>query len=241
MQNEMSIRAIRQPALHHWLAALFMAACMAAAWWVTPHKTWFEQLGRPQFEKLVPTQFGDWAESEDTTASFIIDPQQKQAVDNLYTQVVSRTYLHRPSGRRIMLSLAYGDNQTYSKQLHRPESCYSSQGFKIENLRQEQLQAAGHPISVNRMTAAAGERLEQVTYWIRIGDKVISGPPRELNIARMAMGVKGFVSDGLLFRVSELAGDTKSSDTLHDQFINDLLHAFSPAQQAMLIGQSFQH
>ena len=238
MRTETGMPAIRQPDFQHWLAALFMVACLAGATWMTPHKTWFEQLGRPEFDKVVPSQFGDWVESEGAAASLIVDPQQKQALDSLYTQIVSRAYLHRPSGRRIMLSLAYGDTQTYSKQLHRPESCYSSQGFKIENLHQEQLQAAGHAVSVNRMTAIAGGRTERVTYWIRIGDKVISGPPGELNIARMTMGLKGYVSDGLLFRVSELADDAKSSERLHDQFIHDLLTALSPDRQAMLIGQS---
>lgn len=238
METEMSIPGTHKSGLQHWLAALFMAACFAAAWWLSPHATWFEHLGRPEFERVVPTQFGDWVESTDAAGSFIVDPQQQDALNNLYTQIVSRTYLHRPSGRRIMLSLAYGDNQTYSKQLHRPESCYSSQGFKIENLHEERLQAAGRPVSINRMTATAGGRLEQVTYWIRIGDKVISGPPSALNIARMSMGLKGYVSDGLLFRVSEVAEDARLSNPLHDQFINDLLHALSPAQQAILIGPS---
>ncbi len=238
MKNEMSILASRQLSLQHGLAALFMAACFAAAGWLTPQKTWFEHLGRPEFKNIVPTQFGDWVESEDAPGRFIVDPQQQEALNNLYTQILSRTYEHRPSGRRIMLSLAYGDIQTYSRQLHRPEACYSSQGFKIENLHEERLQAAGQRLSVYRMTATAGGRLEQVTYWIRIGDTVISGPPAALNLARMAMGIKGYVSDGLLFRVSEVAGDAKSSNPLHDQFISDLLHALNPAEQGMLIGQS---
>lgn len=237
MQTEMSVPVTHKPGLQHWLAMLFMVACFAAAWWLTPHLTWFDHLGRPQFENVVPRQFGDWVESADAADSLIVDPQLQDALNNIYTQIVGRTYLHRPSGRRIMLSLAYGDNQTFSKQLHRPESCYSSQGFKIENLHEEKMQAIGRPISVNRMTAVVGGRSEQVTYWIRVGDKVISGPPITLNFARMGMGLKGYVADGLLFRVSEVAEDAKLSNPLHDQFINDLLHALSPAQQAMLIAQ----
>ncbi len=240
MQDELRIPAIRQPTLQHGLAAIFMAACFIAAGLMSPHQTWFDHIGRPEFKNIVPTQFGDWVENEGAAAGFIVDPQQQEALANLYTQIVSRTYLYKPSGRRIMLSLAYGDIQTYSRQLHHPESCYSSQGFKIENLHEEKMQAVGRPVSVYRMTAIAGERRERVTYWIRIGDKVISGPPRALNIARMTMALKGYVADGLLFRVSELAGDAKSSDPLQDQFINDLLNALSPAQQAMLIGQSFR-
>ena len=137
-----------------------------------------------------------------------------------------------------MLSLAYGDNQTFSKQLHRPEACYSSQGFKIDNLREEKINAVGRSIVVNRMKAEVSSRVEQVTYWIRVGSKIISGPPYMLNIARLSMGLKGYVADGLLFRVSEVTDDAASSNVLQDQFINDFLKALSPAQQVMLIGQS---
>jgi EpsI family protein len=208
-----------------------------AAWWLTPHVKWFDHLGQPEFENVVPKQFGDWVESGEAAGSLIVDPQQQDALNNLYTQIIGRTYVHKPSGRRVMLSLAYGDNQTFSKQLHRPESCYSSQGFKIENLYEEVMQASGMPIHVQRMTADVGSRLEQVTYFIRIGDKVISGPPSALNLARMGMGIKGYIADGLLFRISEVADEEKLSNQLHDQFINDLLKALSPAQRAMLIGQ----
>jgi hypothetical protein len=50
------------------------------------------------------------------------------------------------------------------------------------------------------------------------------------------MGLKGFIADGLLFRISEISNDDKSSHQLQDQFINDLFTVLSPAQQAMLIG-----
>jgi EpsI family protein len=137
-----------------------------------------------------------------------------------------------------MLSLAYGDNQTFSKQLHRPESCYSSQGFNIQALHAEQMLANGHKIELQRMTAQVSDRQEQVSYFIRIGDRVVSGPPTNINLARMHMGLKGYIADGLLFRVSEISDDDNSSQQLHDQFINDLLKTLSPAQQAMLIGQN---
>ena len=88
------------------------------------------------------------------------------------------------------------------------------------------------------MTGIIGSRIEQVSYWIRIGDKVISGPPTALNMARMGMGLKGYVADGLLFRVSEVAEDDESSYLLQNQFINDFLQVLNPAQQAMMIGSS---
>lgn len=228
---------IKNPSIQYWLVFVFMAATLFISWWFTPHVKWYEYIGQPEFVKIIPMQFGDWF-AEDTNAGEIVDPQQKYAIENLYTQTVGRTYLHKPSGRRIMFSLAYGDNQTYSKQLHRPEACYSSQGFKIESLHQESLQLGAKAINVNRMSASIGSRTEQVTYFIRVGDKVISGPALELNYARLQMGVKGYTSDGLLFRISEISDEPVQSYSIQDQFIRDLLQNLRPNQQANLIGTS---
>jgi EpsI family protein len=104
-------------------------------------------------------------------------------------------------------------------------------------MHEEELNTPSFPISVRRMTASRSSSLEQVTYFIRIGDKVISGPPSALNLARMGMGLKGYISDGLLFRVSEVSDDAKLSNQLNDQFINDLLKVISPVKRAVLIGQ----
>ena len=228
---------IAQPIVaQHWLVVFFMASCFVCAWWLTPKNTWFAHIGKPQFEQIIPKNFGDWVAVADASGGTIIDPEQQEAVNNLYSQVVSRVYEQKLTGRRIMLSLAYGDNQTFSKQLHRPEACYSSQGFKIENLHEDKTQALGEAFNVNRMSAVIGQRVEQVSYWIRIGDQVISGPATALNLARMTMGLKGYIADGLLFRVSEVSEDNQSSYALQDQFINHFLNTLSPAQQAMLIG-----
>ena len=236
MSTEMSLSVNHKVNIRHWLVVFFMASCFAFAWWLTPKATWFARIGSPQFEQITPKQFGDWIEVIDAEGGTIIDPEQQDAINKLYTQTVSRTYVQQASGRRIMLSLAYGDNQTFSKQLHRPEACYSSQGFKIENMHEEKLQVIGQPLEVNRMTGVIGSRVEQVSYWIRIGDKVISGPPTALNMARMGMGLKGYVADGLLFRVSEVAEDAESSYLLQNQFITDFLQVLSPAQRAMMVG-----
>jgi EpsI family protein len=228
----------QKPHLQQWLAVFFMLVCTLFAWRLTPQEKWFEHLGEPQFEQIIPPSFADWAQVPDGSNTLIVNPQQQEALDNLYTQIVTRTYVQQRTGRRLMLSLAYGDNQTFSKQLHRPESCYSSQGFKIQALHAEQILANGHKIELQRMTAQVSNRQEQVSYFIRIGDRVVSGPPRNLNLARMHMGLKGYIADGLLFRVSEISNDDKSSQQLQDQFINDLLKKLSPEQKAMMIGQN---
>jgi EpsI family protein len=221
---------------NHWFVAIFMLTCFLITLFITPHATWFDHLGRPQLDTMIPHQFGDWVEMTEGQGSTVVDPEQQYAINNLYSQTVSRTYEHRPSGRRIMLSVAYGENQSFSKQLHRPEACYSSQGFNIEKVYEEKAQVFGRPIAVNRMLATIGPRVEQVTYWIRIGDGLISGPPTALNIARLKMSLKGYITDGLLFRVSEINENQQEAHQLEDRFIQDFLGALSPSQQNIMIG-----
>lgn len=228
----MSVSISRQ----HWLVAGFMLICFVITIFITPHKTWFDHLGRPQIEDVVPHQFGDWVEITEGLGSTVVNPEQQYAINNLYTQTVSRVYQQRTTGRRVMLSVAYGDNQSFSKQLHRPEACYSSQGFTIEKVYEEKLQVNNQSIVVNRMLATIGSRIEQVTYWIRIGDGLISGPATALNIARLKMSLKGYITDGLLFRVSEVNENQQDAHQLEDQFIHEFLEALNPSQKNIMVG-----
>jgi EpsI family protein len=237
MKPESQNTSPRKPSLHAWATTLLFVACALAAGWLTPHTTWFEHLGKPDFDQIIPRSFDNWVALDNGKAPvLIVDPQQVDAIKALYTQTVTRTYMHLPTGRRVMLSLAYGDNQVLSQQLHRPESCYSSQGFKISNLREERFKFDERSLAINRMTAQIGGRDEQVSYWIRIGDQVIEGPPGALNLARMYMGLKGYIADGLLFRVSDIGSDPASSVQLHSMFINDLLNTLTPQQRHLLAG-----
>jgi EpsI family protein len=231
-----ALDAVRKAGAQYWAALLLMVASLGFAIWLTAHATWYERLGRPDYQTIVPASFGDWIDTGDSAAG-VVSPVQGEALRAVYSQIVSKTYLHKPTGRRIMLSLAYDEVQQGIRQLHRPESCYSSQGFAIKSLSPDRLQVDGRSLDVFRMTAAIGNRNEQVTYWIRMGDRVIEGPPYELNLTRMVMGLKGMVADGLLFRVSEIAPEAQDSNPIQDRFIMDLLRAVTPVGQATLIGR----
>ena len=236
MRAETITKSIQKPHLQHWVAVVFMLACFFFATWLTPQEKWFDHIGQPQFEQIIPPNFAGWSQVSDANNTLIVDPEQQEALNDIYTQIVSRTYVQKSTGRRLMLSLAYGDNQTYSKQLHFPETCYDAQGFNVLALHNENMLANGHKIEVKRMSAQIRDRVEQVSYFIRIGDSVLSG---RISFLRIYTGFKGYIADGLLFRVSEISDDEKASHQLQDQFINDLLKALSPAEQAMLIGYRF--
>jgi EpsI family protein len=235
MSDEALASNIQKPRLQHWLAVILMVACTLFAWGLTPHEKWFEHLGEPQFEQIIPKSFADWTLVSDENNTLIVDPEQRETLNDIYTQTVSRTYVQQSTGRRLMLSLAYGDNQTYSKRMHFPEVCYHAQGFNVLSVRNERVLAKGHEIEVKRMTAQMGDRVEQVSYFIRIGDHVLSN---RISLSRIFMGLKGYIADGLLFRVSEISDQPVFSHQLQDQFINDLLNTLSPSEQAVLIGSN---
>lgn len=219
----------------------FFVLCLVAlliATWLTPRDTWFDHIGKPDYEVVVPKNFGDWTDTGDGSGGMVVSPEQAAAVESVYSQVVSRTYQYKPTGEMIMLSIGYGDVQLRSKQLHRPEGCYSSQGFQISHFHPEQIRVDNASIGLFRMSAEMGNRTEQITYWIRAGDSIISGAPKDLNIKRMTLGLRGYISDGLLFRVSTIDTQVEKSHHLHDKFIADLLRAVSKQQQAALIGGS---
>mgnify|MGYP000496771242 CR=1 FL=1 len=53
----------------------------------------------------------------------------QEMLARLYSQVVSRVYLDSTTGKTVMLSLAYGEEQNKQSQVHLPEVCYPAQGF----------------------------------------------------------------------------------------------------------------
>ena len=58
-------------------------------------------------EAVIPKQFGDWR--EDTSgAGGVVNPQQEQLLKQLYSQILTRTYVN-PQGQRVVLSIGRDD------------------------------------------------------------------------------------------------------------------------------------
>jgi EpsI family protein len=228
----------KQVSMAYWAFFALCVVALSVATWLTPHETWFNHIGKPDYEVVVPKQFGDWVDTGDGSGGLVVSPEQAAAVESVYSQVVSRAYQYKPTGEIVMLSVGYGEVQLRSKQLHRPEGCYSSQGFQISQFHPQQVQVGNFGLGLYRMSAEMGNRTEQVSYWIRVGDKIISGPATELNLKRMSMGLQGYIADGLLFRVSSIGTDAQKEQRLQDQFINDLLKTVGKSGQVALIGRT---
>ena len=174
------------------MCALMLCASLAS-YALTPSKFLADNIEAINLEAAVPKVVGDWT-LDPTVIPVSVTPGQKEVLDQIYSQIVSRTYVNK-SGRRIMLSIAYGSSQTRQMRAHRQEVCYAAQGFQINDLKHETISVAGTNIAATRMVAVHKSRSEPVTYWFTMGDSVVrSYLDRQLTQLRYALS--GVIPDG---------------------------------------------
>jgi EpsI family protein len=184
-------------------------------------------------EAVVPKGFGDWTELPEQSAQ-VVNPQTKELLDKLYSQTLSRSYVNK-QGYRIMLSLAYGDDQRGGLQAHRPEVCYPAQGFRLGTVEDGTLATSFGNIEVRRLRTSLGARSEPITYWLTVGDQIVrSGFDKR--IAQIRLGLTGQIPDGLLFRVSSIDNDTARAFSMHQKFVSDMMASVPPKERKQLSG-----
>jgi len=188
-----------------------------------------------QLENAVPKTFGEWTLQPERVAQ-IVNPQTEELLKSLYSQILTRTYVHK-SGYRIMLSMAYGDDQRGGLQAHRPEVCYPAQGFKVGSLTDAQLATPYGAIEVRRLTTSLGQRREPVTYWLTVGDQVIRNS-FDKRVAQIRLGLTGQIPDGLLFRVSSIDEDPARAFAMQQRFAADMMSAVPGETRRQLSGLS---
>lgn len=184
-------------------------------------------------ETMVPKRFGGWHE-EPLPVAQVVNPETKQLLDRLYSQILNRTYVNS-DGYRIMLSVAYGSDQRDEFQAHKPEVCYPAQGFSLQSKETGTLGTPFGDISATRLQTSLGERREPVTYWFTVGESAIQNKIQK-RLVELRYGLTGEIPDGMLFRVSSIDGDSSRAFRLQDQFVIDLLEVVSPADRTRLSG-----
>jgi EpsI family protein len=223
------------PIIKHFLLLILMVAASGLAIAMRPTHKIAEMGPAVKLESMIPESFGEWREEKQNQA-LIVDPQQKEMIDLIYAQTLSRTYVN-PEGYRIMLSIAYGSDQSDAKQVYKPEICYPAQGFTLKNKQYGQLVLQNTTIPVTRIETSLGERNEPVTYWITVGDRVV-GPGLNKKLVEMGFGLRGLIPDGLLFRLSSIDSDTDRAYEKQNAFAGDLLGSLRPEDRQKLIGNS---
>jgi EpsI family protein len=212
---------------------LLMLSSVAATKVLTPTVSLSGAQEKIDLERLVPQEFGDWRLDTNGGAG-VVNPEVTASLNEIYSQTLSRTYVNA-QGQRIMLSVAYGDNQSRQLQVHRPEVCYSAQGFNVSQLEKRSLATSVGDIPVMNLVAQQGGRIEPITYWVLIGHTVVRGNI-EQGVARLRYGLSGLIADGLLVRVSTISDDKVAAYATEQVFVNDLMRAVPATKRTRLIG-----
>lgn len=214
-------------------AAVLMTSAAAIATVMTPVRKLADHLPKLDLETELPEHFGDW--KLDRRPGAIVNPQQTELMKRLYSQMLSRTYVNS-NGYRIMLSVAYGEDQRDANQIHYPEVCYPAQGFQITRNTSGKIVLDIGEISVKRLESHQSEqRFEPITYWTTIGDQAITGGTKK-KIVEMKYGVRGEIPDGMLFRISSIDRDSSAAFRMHEDFVSALVPAIKPAARKRIAG-----
>lgn len=224
------MKDVRRRAL---MVALGMGATAAVAAWLTPARP--DEAARIDLDGVLPDQFGDWHIDPATTA-FVRATDRRGAQGQLYDQVLERIFVN-DRGERVMLSIAYGAQQSSDMQLHRPEVCYRAGGFEVGKTRADVLALAGREVSVTRLVARLPGRPEPITYWATIGGRIDDGrqPPVLERFSRIRRRQR---ADGVLVRISSIESDAPAAWQLHGRFAGDMLAVLSQEQQLRLLGDA---
>lgn len=184
-------------------------------------------------ETLIPKQFAGWHEI-DLGGGNIVNPQQKEEIERIYSQTLSRTYMN-DKGEYVMLSIAYGEDQSDANQLHLPDVCYPAQGFQVKSSSKDAIATEFGSIPVKRLFTVLGTRSEPLTYWTTVGDKVAIGG-KAVKLEQLKYGFDGKIPDGMIFRVSTITPDQQYGFDVQQRFIQDIVAALNPQDRRKVAG-----
>jgi EpsI family protein len=184
-------------------------------------------------ETMIPNQFGAW-HMLPSEPQGIVSADVREKLDIIYSETLGRTY-EGPGTARVMLSLAYGRDQSRALQVHKPEVCYAAQGFEIVYSEKTTVPLGSMAVPVMHIVARRDQRIEVITYWIRSGDHVVRGWI-EQNKARVLASLSGQIPDGLLVRVSTIADNRDEAFRINALFLADMLAAVTPDERHVLLG-----
>jgi EpsI family protein len=181
----------------------------------------------------IPEQFGEWVKPANQPIQ-VSDPATVALLEKIYGQVLTRNYVSR-DGYGIMLSVAYGADQTGGLTAHKPEVCYPAQGFKLEAMSKGPLTTPLGAVDVVRLQTSLRERYEPVTYWFTQGDQVVKDQ-FDRRVAQIKAYLTGQIPDGILFRVSSIDRSPQNAFARQQQFVADLVPLLKPEDLRRLTG-----
>lgn len=215
------------------VVSVLMLASSGAAVYMTPP----DHSGEPldvSLETMIPESFGDW-KVDRSVVPIPLSADVESALYAVYDAVLGRTYVNS-KGHRMMLSVGYSRQQGGVQKPHWQEICYRAQGFTVTDIVQGRADVAGYNIPITRMVATIRTRVEPVTYWLTLGDHVVSGRWDRLK-KLLAMGLERESADGYLYRVSSVDADPAAAWDEQIRFSDALIAALPPEHAHKLVGR----
>lgn len=215
--------------------ALLMGGAALLGVRLQPTRRLADARGPFSLDAAVPRAFGGWRQDAHRRGA-IVNPQTEALLRRLYTETLERVYTRGP-GERIMLSIAYGADQSDpGLRLHQPEVCYPAQGFELVRQWPDTLDLPMGRLPLRRLDTRFSTLFrEPVSYWTVVGDHLARGG-WDTRLAGLRHGLRGEIVDGMLVRVSSISDDPAAAFALQDQFVRDLLQNLKPADRRRLAG-----
>lgn len=187
-----------------------------------------------ELEQFVPQNLGSWRH---VPSPGIVLPRTEGSLSaKLYGQVLSRVYVSE-SQLPVILVIAYGEVQNDLLQLHRPEVCYTAVGFDVSGTTAGRLSLRpGLNLPVRELVARSEQRTETITYWTRIGDDLPTNGT-EQRVAKLKQQWAGYVSDGILVRLSCAVPPEPGVRDQLAAFARELVKAVPAVDRPALVGR----
>ena len=202
------------------LLVVLMVLAALAGELLRPSDRLADRKAKIALETQVPSAFGEW-KLDPNVRPVVPDPGLQAMLDALYSQTLARTYVNA-KGERVMLSIAYGSDQSNeATAVHRPEFCYSAQGFRVRATGSDTLTIGTTQVPVGRVLAQLGQRNEPITYWVTL-DESATLPGLGRKLQQIRYGLKGQIPDGMLVRVSSISASEASAFALQKTFLDQL-------------------
>lgn len=224
---------MRKSLVTSFILGVLMIVSAALTMALTPTKKIADQQEKFDLETMIPARFGNW-KIDESIIPLQVDADTQAKLDKIYNQTLSRTYVNS-YGERIMLSVAYGGDQSDNLAIHKPEVCYYAQGFEVMKIYADELLTQYGKFPIKRLMAVKGSRNEPITYWVTIGNKAVL-PGIEEKLQQLRYGLTGNVPDGMLVRVSSIDTDRERAYQLQNIFVQDLLSMVADGERIRLIG-----
>ena len=217
------------------LVLALAAAIGAHAWRPTVHLS--DSRAKVNLETMFPKAFGDW-QVDDRVPVQLVSPDQQAVLSKIYNQTLSRTYIN-PKGDRIMLSVAYGGDQSDGTRAHRPEVCYPSQGFQLVGDTTDGVVVEGRTIPARKLVAQLGNRIEPITYWVTVGDLIATSGTQQ-KLTQLRYSTRGIIPDGMLVRVSSIDNDVPRAFQTQQVFIDGMSRVITGDAKSRIFGSPRQ-